>query len=86
MEISALGLLVVFERQLIAVIRAAIAVLGLFKLLVKRVTATIRAGRVLLTELRLKKSQLGTRIAHYVNFKGLRQFDAGRFTYLRFIV
>jgi hypothetical protein len=57
MVISALGLLVVFERQLIAVIRAAIAVLGLFKLLVKRVTATIRAGRVLLTELRLKKSQ-----------------------------
>jgi hypothetical protein len=45
MVISALGLLVFFERRLIAVIRA--------------VAATIRAGRVLLTELMIKKKVKG---------------------------
>ena len=57
MVISALGLLVVFERQLISVIRAA--------------TATIRAGRVLLTELRLKKSQQSAPSAHRFGFQGV---------------
>src|SRR5689334_4376137 len=49
---------VLYPPGTLADIGTAIAVLGLFELLVKRVTATIRAGRVLLTELRKKSQQI----------------------------